>query len=145
MQAYERILVLLCLHSAPRSEALPEVEVDSESQFVFVPATAVRPSARTQSGFVALDTERAGGHCSQACVMKVPPAFLRGAYKSAMRLALQETVSGMELQNQQRISRGWKLFIFVSRNFVVLSGTRWQSTQERASRSSSKICERRVG
>ena len=28
--------------SAPRSEAFPEVEVDSESQFVFVPAPAVR-------------------------------------------------------------------------------------------------------
>ena len=40
--------------SAPRNEAPPEVEVDSESQFVFVPAPAVRPSARTQSGFIAL-------------------------------------------------------------------------------------------
>ena len=42
--------------------------------------------------------------------MKVPPAFLRGAYRSAMRLALQEIISGMESDNQVRITRGWKLF-----------------------------------
>ena len=41
--------------------------------------------------------------------------FHRGAYKSAMRLALQEIVSGMEIQNQLRISRGWKLFILLTR------------------------------
>ena len=29
------------------------------------------------------------------CVMKAPPAFFRGAYRSAMRVALQEIVSGM--------------------------------------------------
>ena len=50
----------------------------------------------------------------RACV-KVPPAFLRGAYKSAMRLALQEIVSGMEIQNQLWMSRGWKLFILLPR------------------------------
>ena len=32
-----------------------------------------------------------------------------------MRLALQEIVSGMELQNRLRILRGWKLFILIPR------------------------------
>ena len=32
--------------------------------------------------------------------MKVLPAFFRGAYKSSLLLALQETVSGIEIQNQ---------------------------------------------
>ena len=101
--------------SAPRSEALPEVEVDSESQFVSVPALAVRPSARTQSRFIALDTVNVREIIAvRACVMKAPPAFL-GAYKSAMRLALKEIVSGMEMQNQLRISRGWKLFVLLPR------------------------------
>ena len=54
--------------------------------------------------------------------MKGPPAFLRGAYKSAMRLALQEIVSGMELQNQLRISRGWKLFILFPRILLFRPG-----------------------
>ena len=35
--------------------------------------------------------------------MKVPPTFLRGACRSAMRLALQEIISGMELQNRLRV------------------------------------------
>ena len=65
--------------SAPRSEALPEVEVDSESQFVSVPAPAVRPSARTQSGFIALDTVNMREVIAvRACVMKAPRTFLRG-------------------------------------------------------------------
>ena len=42
--------------------------------------------------------------------MKAPPAFFRGAYRSAMRVALQEIVSGVELDNPTRITRGWKLF-----------------------------------
>ena len=32
-----------------------------------------------------------------------------------MRLALQEIVSGMEIQHQLRISRGWKLFVLLPR------------------------------
>ena len=48
----------------------------------------------------------------RACVMKAPPVFLRGAYKSAMRLALKDIVSGMEMQNQLRISRGGSCLSF---------------------------------
>ena len=104
------------LSSASRSEALPKVEVCSESQFVFVRAPAVRPSSRTQSGFIALDTVNVRKVIAvRTCLTKVPPAFLRGAHKSVMRLALQEIVSGMEIQNQLRISKGWKLFILLPR------------------------------
>ena len=65
-----------------RTESLfssrPEVEVDSESQFVFVPVLA----------FIVLDTVNVREFIAvRACVMKVLPAFLRGAYKSAMRCA----------------------------------------------------------
>ena len=49
------------------------------------------PSALTQPGFVALDFSSCGDIFTHwACVMKVPPAFLRGAYRSAMRLALRD-------------------------------------------------------
>ena len=51
----------------------------------------------------------------RGCAMKVPPTFFRGAYRSAVRLALQEIVSGMELQNRLRVLRGWKLFILIPR------------------------------
>ena len=89
--------------------------VDSES-IVRPLAWDVRPSALTQVGFVALyliNVRDVFTH--RACVMKVPPAFLRGAYRSAMRLALQEIISGMESDNQVRITRGWNLFILLSR------------------------------
>ena len=60
--------------------------MDSESQFVSVPAPAVRPSARTQSGFIALDTVNVREVIAvRACVRKVPPAFFRGAYNDAWR------------------------------------------------------------
>ena len=51
----------------------------------------------------------------RACVMKAVPAFFKGAYRSAMRVALQEVVSGMEVDNPSRITRGWKLFTFLPR------------------------------
>ena len=48
----------------------------------------VRPSARTQAGLATLDLINVRDIFTQrACVMKVPPAFLRGAYRSAMRTA----------------------------------------------------------
>ena len=94
---HERQRRTLIFSSASRSE------VEVESQFVFLPALAVRPSARTQSGFIALDTVNVREVIAvRACVMKVAPAFLRGAYKLAMRLALQEIVSGI----RSRISWG---------------------------------------
>ena len=89
--------------------------VDSES-IVRPLAWDVRPSALTQAGFVALDLINVRDvFTHRACVMKVPPAFLRGAYCSAMRLALHEIISGMESDNQVRITRGWKLFILLPR------------------------------
>ena len=76
----------------------------------------VRPSARTQAGFAALDVINVRDIFTQrACVMKVPPAFLRGAYRSAMRTALLEITSGMELSNNTRVVRGWKLFVLLPR------------------------------
>ena len=51
----------------------------------------------------------------RSCVMKVHRTFFFGAYRSAMRLALQEIVSGMEVQNRFRILRGWELFILILR------------------------------
>ena len=74
----------------------------------------VRPSARTQAGFAALDLINVRDIFTQrACVMEVPPAFLRGAYHSAMRTALLDITTGMELSNNTRVVRGWKLFVLL--------------------------------
>ena len=51
----------------------------------------------------------------RAVVMKSPPKFVRGAYNAAMRIALQEIEAGFQSQNEDRQSRGWKLFLLLPR------------------------------
>ena len=51
----------------------------------------------------------------RAVVMKSPPKFVRGAYNAAMRIALQEIEAGFQSQNEERQSRGWKLFLLLPR------------------------------
>ena len=88
-------------------------EVESEFE---TPVPLFRPSARFNEGFASLDIVNVQDVFSRRiCVMKAPPAFFRGAYRSAMRVALQEIVSGMELDNPTQITRGWKLFTLLPR------------------------------
>ena len=71
------------------------------------PVPWFRPSARSNVGFVSLDIVNVQDIFSRrVCVMKAPPAFFRGAYRSAMRVALD---------NPTRIMRGWKLFTLLPR------------------------------
>ena len=51
----------------------------------------------------------------RACVMKAVPGFMRGAYRSAMRLALAEIDEGRAHNMNLRMSRGWKLFLLLPR------------------------------
>ena len=51
----------------------------------------------------------------RAVVMKSPPKFVRGAYRAAMRIALEEIVQGHQAQNEDRQSRGWKVFVLLPR------------------------------
>ena len=50
----------------------------------------------------------------RACIMKVLPTFLKGAYRSAMRLALSEAEAAHRA-GRGRISRAWKLFLLLPR------------------------------
>ena len=52
---------------------------------------------------------------TRAHVMKSPPKFLRGAYKSAMRVALREWEAGTEVGDDVRRCRAWKLFVLLPR------------------------------
>ena len=47
----------------------------------------------------------------RASVMKVVPKFLRGSYRNAMRVALEEVI----VDNPTRRERGWKLFMMLPR------------------------------
>ena len=63
-----------------------------ESKFE-TPVPLFRFSARINEGFASLDIVNVQDVFSRrACVMKAFPAFFRGAYRSAMRVALQEIV-----------------------------------------------------
>ena len=52
---------------------------------------------------------------TRAHVMKSPPKFLRGAYNSAMRVALREWEAGTEVGDEVRRCRAWKLFVLLPR------------------------------
>ena len=51
----------------------------------------------------------------RACLMKAVPGFMKGAYRSAMRIALAEIDEGRSHQAILRSSRGWKLFLLLPR------------------------------
>ena len=48
-------------------------------------------------------------------MMKSVPRFLRGPYRLAMRVALEEMVAGYRSHNLTRQERGWKLFLLLPR------------------------------
>ena len=49
------------------------------------------------------------------CLMKSPPNFLKGPYRSAMRLALTEVEAGHRVGDEARTARAWKLFLLLPR------------------------------
>ena len=52
---------------------------------------------------------------TRASVMHSVPHFLKGAFRGAIRVALQGILRGYELQSDLRITRGWKLFMLLPR------------------------------
>ena len=53
--------------------------------------------------------------------MRSPPAFMRGAYKSILRFALQEASEANAAHDEQRLCRAWKLFLLVPRMLLFRS------------------------
>ena len=51
----------------------------------------------------------------RACLMKSVPGFMKGFYRSAMRVALAEIDEGRNHRALLRTSRGWKLFLALPR------------------------------
>ena len=49
------------------------------------------------------------------CLMKSVPGFMKGAYRSAMRVAFAEIDQGRVERDATRSSRGWKLFLLLPR------------------------------
>ena len=76
----------------------------------------VEVTRATQAAFLSLDSvDLTVMFKTRANVMRSPPKFLRGAYKSAMRVALHEWEAGEVVQSEARKSRAWKLFVLLPR------------------------------
>ena len=75
------------------------------------------PHARdSTAGFASLDeVDLAEVFEVRACVMKSIPKFMRGAYRGAMKLSLQEIQRGSVVNNSTVETRGWKLFFLLPR------------------------------
>ena len=55
----------------------------------------------------------------RANLIQSPPKFLKGAYVSAVRLAMEEVREGRRTNNDARRIRGWKLFLMIPRMLLV--------------------------
>ena len=76
----------------------------------------VEVTRATQAVFLNLDSvDLTVMFKTRAIVMRSPPKFLRGACKSAMRVAMHEWEAGEAVQREARKSRAWKLFVLWSR------------------------------
>ena len=61
------------------------------------------------------DVDISGVMRSRAVVMKNPPHFLRGAFRSVLRFAFQEANAATAAQNERRQRSAWKLFLMAPR------------------------------
>ena len=62
----------------------------------------------------------------RAAVMKAIPRFLRGSFRNAMRVAMDEALH----TNEVRRTRGMKLFLLLPRMLLHRPGRRWQHFQK---------------
>ena len=51
----------------------------------------------------------------RACLMRIVPHIMKGAFRLAIRTALEEILVGHRSGSEERMTRGWKLFMFLPR------------------------------
>ena len=117
------------LHAESNVESIP---VDSESDTASLLGNAILDqdaftlvlellglvafSAETRAAMSFFDTcEVEGEFLDRTCVMKSPPAFLKGACCSAMRFELDEADTARARGHHVGLSRAWKLFMLLPR------------------------------
>ena len=52
---------------------------------------------------------------NRARVMRSVPSMLKGAFRSALRVALKEIVEGVEANNNTRATKAWKVLLLLPR------------------------------
>ena len=97
------------------SESDFEVEVVEPTAVVEPMVFDSRPS-QFHAAFASLDVvDLKELSSNRAAVMRSVPSFLRGAFRTTMRVALTELVKGIDEQSNVRMTRGWKLFLLLPR------------------------------
>ena len=122
--SHEEHLARVCAHNASNCESdsgrsgASEADGDPESQDeVLVEPVNVNMRARAvTSGFESLDiVELTDVFQFKASIMQSVPKFLHGAYRSALRQAIDGVKSGLERNDVALQVRAWKLFLLVPR------------------------------
>ena len=99
------------------------------------PVEEVTISAAIREALRSLDTVDVGNiFRRRASVMRTPPKFLCGAFRSALRVALHEIVNGAERREESIQCQGWKLFLLLPRMLLFRNprGGKIQKQQLRA-------------
>ena len=90
---------------------------------VMVGLEEISASATTRAAMATLDAVDLSEVFSvRARTLKCPPAFLKGAFRSCLRIALQEAECGRAESNEVRRVRAWKLFLLLPRMLLFCSG-----------------------
>ena len=95
--------------------------VSEEEEEVEVPVVAglppVRPSVAAQrSGYAQIDRWNVQEvFARRASVMRTVPRFLWGSFRVALKVALEEVLSGQSRRDVAQQERGWKLFLLLPR------------------------------
>ena len=82
----------------------------------------------------------------RAHVVKTVPFFLRGGFRAALRVALEEISTGQERGDEQKQERGWKLFFLFPRMLDGLSqGESWKPVRDVLLRTMAVVDRRQYG
>ena len=92
-------------------------EVSQEFTLPESPIIAERRTVRApNASFAALsDVDLKSCFTFRACVMRTVPHIMKGAFRLAIRTALEEILEGHRSDNNARMARGWKLFKLLPR------------------------------
>ena len=100
----------------PLSRRLNQSQGRCQRGWTVVGLTCLTLCGTNRAGFASLDrADLVSLFKSRASVMKSPPKFLRGAYRSALRVALTEADLGYAAGDDARVSRAWKLYLLLPR------------------------------
>ena len=100
-------------HNVVEEESLADVVHDIRGNSVAINSVAIREAFLS---FDAVDLHTI--FAKRAAVMKAIPRFLRGSFRNAMRVAMDEALQ----TNEVRRTRGWKLFLLLPKMLLHRSG-----------------------